>query len=107
MSAKIVYRVYPDINTEILALADGDVDAIANALPPAQVKQLKSTRGIKVEEVPGLGYAHMTYNMKKPDLAKRRGATGARAGGRLQRHPQGGAAGSGRLHRHPARSCRC
>jgi peptide/nickel transport system substrate-binding protein len=68
--AKVVYRVFPDINTEILALQSGEVDAIANALPPAQVEKLKGTAGIKVEEAGGLGYAHMTYNMQNPDLAK-------------------------------------
>ncbi|MEV0717447.1 ABC transporter substrate-binding protein [Asanoa sp. NPDC050611] len=66
--SKIVYRVYPDINTEILALKNGEVDLIANALPPAQVKNLQGTPGIKVQEIPGLGYAHMTYNMKHPAL---------------------------------------
>ncbi|MEV6923336.1 ABC transporter substrate-binding protein [Dactylosporangium sp. NPDC051485] len=66
--AKIVYRVYPDVNTEILALKNGDVDLIANALPPAQVKNLQSAPGVKVEQVPGLGYAHMTYNMKRKPL---------------------------------------
>ncbi|MFK3979334.1 ABC transporter substrate-binding protein [Micromonospora sp. NPDC050397] len=66
--AKIVYRVYPDVNTEILALKNGDVDLIANALPPAQVKNLQGAPGVKVQEVPGLGYAHMTYNMKRKPL---------------------------------------
>jgi peptide/nickel transport system substrate-binding protein len=68
--AKIVYRVYPDINTEILALKNGDVDMIANSLPPAQVKNLQSATGIKVQEAPGLGYAHMTYNMSRKPLDK-------------------------------------
>lgn len=63
--SRVVYKVYPDINTEILALKNGDVDTIANALPPAQVKTLQQTSGITVEAVPGLGYAHMTYNMSK------------------------------------------
>jgi peptide/nickel transport system substrate-binding protein len=66
--SRIVYKIYPDINTEILALKNGDVDAIANSLPPAQVKTLKSTDGITVEEVPGLGYAHMTYHMGRKPL---------------------------------------
>lgn len=69
-SAKVVFRVFPDINTEILALQSGEVDVIANALPPAQVAKLKNTSGITVEEVSGLGYAHMTYNMKNPTLDK-------------------------------------
>ncbi|WNB86510.1 ABC transporter substrate-binding protein [Cellulomonas sp. ATA003] len=68
--AQIVYRVLPDVNTEILALQSGEVDVIANALPPAQVEQLRGTEGLEVVEVPGLGYAHMVYNMDHPDLAK-------------------------------------
>ncbi|WP_263118529.1 ABC transporter substrate-binding protein [Cellulomonas sp. RIT-PI-Y] len=67
--AKVVYRVLPDVNTEILALQSGEVDAIANALPPAQVEQLRNTDGIEIAEVTGLGYAHMVYNMQNPDLA--------------------------------------
>src|SRR5258706_232449 len=63
--SKIVYRVYPDVNTEILALTNGGVDLIANSLPPAQVKNLQSVSNIKVQEAPGLGYAHMTYNMSR------------------------------------------
>jgi len=63
-----VFKVYPDVNTEILALKKGDVDVIANALPPAQVKDLKGTKGISVAEVPGLGFTHMTYNMKRKPM---------------------------------------
>ncbi|NYF15535.1 peptide/nickel transport system substrate-binding protein [Microbacterium sp. AK009] len=66
----VIYRVFPDVNTEILALQSGEVDVIANSLPPAQVEQLRNTEGIEVAEVTGLGYAHMTYNMQNPDLAK-------------------------------------
>ncbi|PQZ60568.1 MULTISPECIES: ABC transporter substrate-binding protein [unclassified Microbacterium] len=68
--AEVVYRVYPDVNTEILALQSGEIDVIANALPPAQVEQLGNTDGLQVVEAPGLGYAHLVYNMDKPDLAK-------------------------------------
>lgn len=70
VAAKVVYRVFPDVNTEILALQSGEVDVIANALPPAQVEQLRNTDGIEIAEVTGLGYAHMVYNMQNPDLAK-------------------------------------
>jgi peptide/nickel transport system substrate-binding protein len=66
--AKVVFRVFPDVNTEILALKNGDVDVIANALPPAQVADLKATEGITVTEVPGLGFTHMTYNMKRQPM---------------------------------------
>lgn len=68
--SEVVFRVYPDVNTEILALQSGEVDVIANALPPAQVEQLSNQEGIDVAEVPGLGYSHMVYNMDHEDLAK-------------------------------------
>ncbi|WOF21666.1 ABC transporter substrate-binding protein [Microbacterium betulae] len=66
--AEVVYRVYPDVNTEILALQSGEIDVIANALPPAQVEQLSSADGLQVIEAAGLGYAHLVYNMAKPEL---------------------------------------
>lgn len=66
--AQVVYRVYPDVNTEILALQSGEIDVIANALPPAQVEQLGKTDGLQVIEAPGLGYAHLVYNMKVDTL---------------------------------------
>jgi peptide/nickel transport system substrate-binding protein len=66
--AKVVFRVYPDVNTELLALKNGDVDVVGNALPPSQVKSLKSTSGIQVADVPGLGYTFMTYNVKHKPL---------------------------------------
>jgi peptide/nickel transport system substrate-binding protein len=65
---KVVFRVYPDVNTEILALKNGDVDVIGNSLPPSQVSTLSQTQGIKVQSVPGLGYTFMTYNTKHTPL---------------------------------------
>ena len=66
--ATVEFKVYPDVNTEILALKKGDVDVIANALPPAQVDSLEGTDGIEVAEIPGLGFTHMTYNMSRKPL---------------------------------------
>ncbi|WP_442278776.1 ABC transporter substrate-binding protein [Terrabacter sp. 2YAF2] len=66
--SKVVFKVYPDVNTEILALQKGDVDVIANALPPAQVKGMSNTEGLDVAAVPGLGFTHMTYNMKRTPM---------------------------------------
>ena len=66
--SKVVYKIYPDVNTEILALEKGDVDVIANALPPAQVAVLQKQNGITLEKVPGLGFTHMTYNMKRKPM---------------------------------------
>jgi peptide/nickel transport system substrate-binding protein len=66
--AKVVFQVYPDVNTEILALKSGAVDAIANTLPPSQVPVLQKTPGITVQSVPGLGYTFLTYNVTHKPL---------------------------------------
>ena len=67
---KIFFRVYPDMNTAILALKKGDIDAIANPVPAASVHDLEGTPGITLSKTPSLGYTHMTYNTQNPHLAK-------------------------------------
>ncbi len=66
--AKVVFQVYPDVNTELLALKSGAVDVVANTLPPSQVPVLEKTPGITVQSVPGLGYNFLTYNVKHTPL---------------------------------------
>jgi len=66
--AKVVFDVYPDVNTEILALRSGAVDVIANTLPPSQVSVLAKTSGITTQKVPGLGYTFLTYNVTHTPL---------------------------------------
>ena len=66
--AKVVFQVYPDVNTEIHAHKSGAVDVIANTLPPSQVPVLKKAPGITVQSVPGLGYTFLTYNVTHKPL---------------------------------------
>lgn len=66
--SEVVYRVYPDVNSEILALKNGDIDVIGNTLPPSQVDPLQQADGITLSKIPGLGYEHLLYNMKRPPL---------------------------------------
>jgi peptide/nickel transport system substrate-binding protein len=65
---EVEFRVYPDVNTEVLALRSGELDIISNALPPAQAKSLKDVEGVSLQEVPSLGYAHVQYNTKREPL---------------------------------------
>lgn len=65
---EVVFSVYPDVNTEVLALQSGELDLIANALPPAVSDQLSSEEEIDLYTVPSLGWAHMQYNMRRPPL---------------------------------------
>ena len=67
---EVVFRVFPDVNTEVLALRNGEVDAIANAIPPALAKSVEGDAKITSVKVPSLGWAHMQYNVKRPPLDK-------------------------------------
>ncbi|MGB3828271.1 MAG: ABC transporter substrate-binding protein [Ornithinimicrobium sp.] len=66
--AEVIFQVYPDVNTEILALQSGEVDVVANALPPAQVEPLRQADGVELAEVPGLGFTQMVYNLERKPL---------------------------------------
>lgn len=65
---EVVFRVFPDVNTEVLALRNGEIDVIANVLPPALAKSVEGDPKIKTVTVPSLGWAHMQYNTKRPPL---------------------------------------
>lgn len=67
---EVVFRVFPDVNTEVLALRNGEIDVIANVLPPALAKSVEGDSKIKTVKVPSLGWAHMQYNVKRPPLDK-------------------------------------
>jgi peptide/nickel transport system substrate-binding protein len=64
----IIFKVYPNVNTELLALRSGAVDVVADSVPPSEVSVLQKTSGVKVQLVPGLGYEFLTYNVTKPGL---------------------------------------
>jgi peptide/nickel transport system substrate-binding protein len=65
---QVVFRVFPDVNTEVLALRNGEIDMIGNVLPPATATELKSDAAVKLQEIPSLGWAHLQYNTKRKPL---------------------------------------
>ncbi|MGB4138030.1 MAG: ABC transporter substrate-binding protein [Microbacterium sp.] len=67
----VEYVIYPDVNTMILALKNGDIDLMATPVPASAVASLKSDSNIAMEEVGALGFAHATYNVTNETLAKK------------------------------------
>lgn len=65
---RVVFRVYPDVNTEVLALRSGEIDLIGNALPPSMARDVSGDDELQTFSVPSLGWAHMQYNMRRPPL---------------------------------------
>ncbi len=66
--AKVIFKVYPNVNTEFLALKSGAVDVVGDPVPPSEVSVLQKSSGIKVQLVPGLGYEFLTYNVTHKPL---------------------------------------
>jgi peptide/nickel transport system substrate-binding protein len=64
----VIFKVYPNVNTEFLALKSGAVDVVGDPVPPSEVSVLQKTSGIKVQLVPGLGYEFLTYNVTHKPL---------------------------------------
>ncbi|WP_026874942.1 ABC transporter substrate-binding protein [Jiangella gansuensis] len=65
----VEYVVYPDINTMILALRNGDIDLMGTPVPISAVASIESDENIAIESVESLGFAHLTYNVQHPVLA--------------------------------------
>ncbi|SDJ79711.1 ABC transporter substrate-binding protein [Nonomuraea jiangxiensis] len=65
---QVVFRVFPDVNTEVLALRNGEIDLIGNVLPPATAAELKSDPKVKLQQIASLGWAHLQYNTKRKPM---------------------------------------
>jgi len=66
----VEYVVYPDINTMLLALKNGDIDLMGNPVPSSALGGLESDPNISVQSVDSLGFAHLTYNVTDETLAR-------------------------------------
>lgn len=64
---EVVYRVYPDINTMVLALLRGDIDLAANPIPPASLDQVRQAADVNTASTASLGYYYMGFNMQNED----------------------------------------
>jgi peptide/nickel transport system substrate-binding protein len=65
----VEYVIYPDVNTMILALRNGDIDLMGTPVPASAQASLESDGNIATQTVGSLGFAHLTYNMQNEVLA--------------------------------------
>lgn len=59
---QVVFRVYTDENALILALKNGEIDAISNFVSPASQTQLDDNPDLVKMTVPSLGYSLLTFS---------------------------------------------
>lgn len=68
---RITFRVIPEIQARVTALANGEVDIITN-VPPDQVPILQQISGVEVRSVPLANCHVLRYNCNRPELRDKR-----------------------------------
>ncbi len=65
---KVIFRVYPDVNTMVLALQRGEIDLTAKDIPRSQAAQLEQDPDFEVVQTPSLGFVYMGFNFNNKFL---------------------------------------
>ena len=60
---KLIYRIYPDVNTLVLALQNGTIDAAPSGVPADSVDSVKSNPDLDVIHNKSTGYNEVNFNV--------------------------------------------
>src|SRR5690625_1206952 len=60
---KVTYKMYPDINTMMLALQSGEIDVTAHDIPTSAIGEFENDDRFEVVTTPSLGYAYYSFNL--------------------------------------------
>lgn len=60
---KVTFKIYPDINTMILALQSGEIDVTAHDIPTSAIGEFENDDRFEVVTTPSLGYAYYSFNL--------------------------------------------
>ncbi|MEO7241448.1 MAG: ABC transporter substrate-binding protein [Variovorax sp.] len=66
---RIVYRIYKDDNSLVLALRTGEIDTTSRQFLPSMAAQFRNNKGFQIFEPPSPGYAYIGFNGKKSEFA--------------------------------------
>lgn len=62
---KVIYRIYPDVNTLVLALQSGTIDAAPSGVPADSADSVKSNQDLEVVHNASTGYNVINFNIAK------------------------------------------
>ncbi|MBI3375700.1 MAG: ABC transporter substrate-binding protein [Betaproteobacteria bacterium] len=66
---RVVYRVYKDENSIVLALRTGEIDATSRQFLPSMAGQFRKKPEFRIFEIPSPGYSYIGFNGKKSEFA--------------------------------------
>lgn len=65
---RIVYRIYKDDNSLVLALRTGEIDTTSRQFLPSMAAQFRNKPAYRIFEPPSPGYAYIGFNAKKSEF---------------------------------------
>ena len=65
---EIMFRIYTDENSMVLALENGEIDTCSNYLTANSKTQLEGDGSFLITDVPSLGYAQLSFSQTNPVL---------------------------------------
>lgn len=65
---RIIYRVYPDLNTMVLALKTGEIDLTVTGIPVPAAQELKNNDNFTVVSTLSLGFVYIGFNYENQFL---------------------------------------
>lgn len=63
---KVTFKIYPDINTMVLAIQSGEIDVTAQDIPTSALAQFQNNDDYELVKTPSLGYAYYSFHLN-PD----------------------------------------
>lgn len=66
---RIIYRIYKDDNSLVLALRTGEIDTTSRQFLPSMAAQFRNNKGFNIFEPSSPGYAYIGFNGKKSEFA--------------------------------------
>lgn len=74
---RVIYRVYKDENSLVLALRTGEIDATSRQFLPSMAAQFRSNKAYTLFESQSPGYSYISFNHKRSDFAADRAVRAA------------------------------
>lgn len=66
---KLTYFIIPDNTTRVASLESGDIDLVHSPLSATDVERMRSNTDFVMEEMEGVGYTYLNFNMKDETLS--------------------------------------
>lgn len=65
---RLIYHIYPDVNTLVLAFQNGDIDVVPSGVPVDSVDTVRANPDFEVLHNPSTGYNYVAFNIAQNEV---------------------------------------